>query len=52
MGTKDILSKEYFSNPVFFADAFNYIINNGEPVIRPENLYPVDASESSPSSAR
>lgn len=45
MGTKDILSKEYFSNPVSFADVFNYLIYNGEPVIRPENLHPVDASE-------
>lgn len=32
------------SNPVFFADAFNYIVNDGEPVIRPESLHPVDAS--------
>lgn len=45
LGTKNILSKEYFSNLVFFADAFNYLIYDGEPVIRPENLHPVDASE-------
>lgn len=44
-GTKDILSKEYFSNPVFFADAFNYLIYDGEPIIQPETLHPVDASE-------
>ena len=45
MGAKDILSKEYFSNPVFFADAFNYLIYDGEPIIQPENLRPVDAIE-------
>ena len=45
MGTKDILSKEYFSNPVFFADAFNYLVYDGEPIIQPESLHPVDASE-------
>lgn len=44
LGTKAMLSKEYFSNPVFFADVFNYLICDGEPVIRPENLHPVDAS--------
>ena len=45
LGTKDILSKEYFSNPVFFADAFNYLVYDGEPIIQPESLHPVDASE-------
>ena len=45
MGTIDTEGKQYLSNPVFFADAFNYLIYDGEQVINPEELRELDTTE-------
>lgn len=45
MGKYDAESKKYLSVNQIFADAFNYIIYDGEPVIKPEALKPVDTTE-------
>ncbi|MBP5640910.1 MAG: Yae1 family protein [Victivallales bacterium] len=41
----DALSREYFSNPEVFADAFNYFLYDGKPVITPDSLTPMDPNE-------
>ena len=45
MGKLDTQTKQYISNPQIFADAFNYLLYNGEQIIRPETLRPVDTTE-------
>ena len=45
MGAIDTEGKQYFSNPVFFADAFNYLLYDGEQVIKPEKLQELDTTE-------
>ena len=45
MGTIDIKAKEYFSDAARFADAFNFLIYSGEPVIQPDMLDELDATE-------
>ena len=45
MGVMDTEGKQYLSNPVFFADAFNYLLYEGEQVIRPEELKELDTTE-------
>ena len=45
MGKADTYTKEYMQDAVVFADAFNYLIYNGEQVIRPEQLRELDTSE-------
>lgn len=45
MGAIDTEGKQYFSNPVFFADAFNYLLYDGEQVINPEELRELDTTE-------
>jgi DNA-binding NarL/FixJ family response regulator len=45
LGAMDIEGKQYLSNPVFFADAFNYLLYDGEQVIKPENLQELDTTE-------
>lgn len=45
MGAIDIEGKQYLSNRVFFADAFNYLLYDGEQVIRPEELQELDTTE-------
>ena len=45
MGTIDTEGKQYLSNPVFFADAFNYLLYDGEQVINPEELRELDTTE-------
>ena len=35
MGLKDSVTKDYIHNNKVFADAFNYFIYEGEPVIDP-----------------
>ena len=45
MGAMDIEGKQYLSNPVFFADAFNYLLYDGEQVIKPESLQELDTTE-------
>ena len=45
MGKIDIETKRYMTNPDVFADAFNYYLHQGQPVIRPEALREVDPTE-------
>ena len=45
MGTIDIEGKQYLSNKKIFADAFNYLIYDGEPVIKPDELEEIDTTE-------
>ena len=45
MGRIDTETKAFMSDPSRFADAFNYLIYDGQPVIRPENLKPLDTTE-------
>lgn len=45
MSTKDTVSHKYLSDNERFADAFNYLIYNGEQVIKPEDLTPQEATE-------
>ncbi len=41
----DTLSKGYMSQNDIFADAFNYLIYDGQQVIKPEQLSPLDTTE-------
>lgn len=45
MGKIDILTKDYISDDNVFADAFNYFIYGGKPVIDAECLTDLDAAE-------
>ena len=45
MGNIDTESKKYMSDNAHFADAFNYLIYDGEPVIDPNSLSPLDTTE-------
>lgn len=45
MGAADTVTKAYMRENVIFADAFNYLIYDGEPVIEPEKLKELDATE-------
>ena len=45
MGRMDAETKAYMSDPFHFADAFNYLIYHGRPVINPNELRPLDAAE-------
>ena len=45
MGAIDIEGRQYLSNPVFFADAFNYLLYGGNQVIRAEALQELDTTE-------
>lgn len=45
MGAIDVEGKQYLSNSVFFADAFNYLLYGGEQVIKPEELRELDTTE-------
>lgn len=45
MGRMDAESRAYMSNAAHFADAFNYLIYDGEPVIQPSELTPLDTAE-------
>ena len=45
MGVMDTEGKQYLSNPVFFADAFNYLLYDGKPVINPDDLEELDTTE-------
>lgn len=44
MGSLDTEGKKYLSNNEIFADAFNYLMYNGEEVIKPENLTELDTT--------
>ena len=45
MGRIDTETKAFMSDPSRFADAFNYLIYDGQPVIKPEDLKPLDTTE-------
>ena len=45
MGRMDAETKAYMSDPFHFADAFNYLIYDGQPVIDPKALKPLDTAE-------
>lgn len=45
MGRMDTMTKEYLAHNEVFADAFNYLIYDGRPVIRPEALHELDTAE-------
>ena len=45
MGKVDVFTKEYMSNNVVFADAFNYFLYDGKQVVRPEKLRELDITE-------
>ena len=45
MAEKDTIGKWYMSHNAIFADAFNFLLYGGEPVIRPEELREVDTTE-------
>ena len=44
MGALDIKAKKYLGKKDAFADAFNYLIYDGEPVIDPDSLRDMDTS--------
>ena len=45
MGAKDIVTKDYVKDVQVFADAFNYLLFEGEPVIDPSKLHEMDTTE-------
>lgn len=42
---KDSLTKRFMERPEVFADAFNLLIYDGEPVIKPSELKALDTTE-------
>ena len=44
MGRKDTVTKDYMKDARVFADAFNYLIYGGRPVIDPEKLHELDST--------
>ncbi len=44
MGDIDVLSKKFMSDNEIFADAFNYLLYDGEQRIKPEDLSPLDTN--------
>lgn len=45
MGKKDTIAKEYLGAPERFAAFFNYLLYDGEQVIKPDSLTPIDPNE-------
>ena len=45
MGAIDTETRKYMSNNAHFADAFNFLIYDGQPVIDPAALQPMDPTE-------
>ena len=45
MGKYDALTKRFLAQNKIFADAFNFLIYDGKPVIRPEQLHELDTTE-------
>lgn len=45
MGTKDSKAKEYLSDNMRFSEICNYVLFDGEKVIKPENLKECDTTE-------
>ena len=44
MADKDTVTKEYMQDSEIFADAFNFLLYDGEQVIKPEQLRPLDTA--------
>lgn len=44
MGTTDVATRAYMSDPARFADVFNYAVYGGSPVIQPGELKPIDSA--------
>lgn len=40
MAAKDIITKEYMKDAAVFADAFNFLLFDGKPVIDPSKFMP------------
>ena len=45
MAAQDTIGKWYMSDNAIFADAFNFLLYDGEPVIKPEELREADTAE-------
>lgn len=45
MGKINTITKDYMSNPKYFADSFNYYLFDGQQVIKPDNLQVLDPTE-------
>lgn len=45
MGKKDTITKQYMEDNAVFADAFNYLLYDGEQVIEPERLHILDTTK-------
>jgi hypothetical protein len=45
MGKQNTIAKDYMSVPEHFADCFNYYLFDGEQIIKPANLKPLDPTE-------
>ncbi len=45
MGQKDTVTAKYMRQNEIFADAFNYFVYDGKPVIRPNSLEELDTKE-------
>ena len=45
MGTKDSKAKEYLSDNTRFSEICNYVLFDGEKVIKPEDLKECDTTE-------
>ena len=45
MGKVDTVTKAYMRKNNIFADAFNYLIYDGKPVVNPEQLRELDTTE-------
>ena len=44
MGRKDTITNDYMRDTKVFADAFNYLIYGGKPVITPEKLHELNTT--------
>ncbi len=45
MGALDTLAKNFLGKKETFADAFNYLLYDGEPILIPDNLHEMDTSQ-------
>lgn len=44
MGQSDIIAKQYIQDNAVFADLFNYLLYDGSPTLKPEQLQSLDSS--------
>ena len=45
MGDKDTVTKEYMQDSAVFADVFNFLLYDGEQIIKPERNYSVTSEK-------